>query len=168
MKKVLSSLLAILLPAVALAQNPPYIIQTPGASVNNGSMSGYSGSALVDGKGQLYINSLGTPIPVSQAAGAEMTPIAMVTVLPTAIPTAYSTPLAILSGAKTMTVDNASENQEVWCNYGGGTATHFSVPAGSIYTDNAGTRGDTISTGIACIHPGSTPSAGSLKIYGSK
>lgn len=190
MKKVLTSLVAILLPAIALAQNPPFIIQTPGATVNNGTMAGFSGSALTNGKGELFINSLGTPIPVSgtvttnpsgtpivvqaiqtpvSLAGAELTPVAMITIIPTAVPTAYGTPQFANSAAlKTVTVDNSTGNVEIWCAYDGLTATSLRVPAGSVYTDNLFAHGNVMSGPVGCIHPAATPATGTISIYGGK
>jgi hypothetical protein len=101
--------------------------------------------------------------------GAEMTPAAMVTILPTAVPTAFGTPqFANTTPLRTFTVDNSTGDVEIWCAVGGLTAASFRVPAGSTYTDNLGARGNVMSGAVGCIHPANTPSAGTIAIYGSR
>ena len=104
---------------------------------------------------------------------SEMTPMPMVSVQVTALPTAYATPQYIATptnGAlRSLTVDNATGSTEIHCAYGGSTTTHFSVPAGSVYTDNFGDRSQVMPRAVGCINPASaTPSTGTVRIYGDR
>lgn len=106
------------------------------------------------------------PLPASMAQ-AEVTPATMVSILPTAQPTAFGTPqFANTASLLTVTVDNATGDTEIWCAYNGATAPSFAVPAGSVFTDNFGARGQKMSGAVGCIHPGNTPAAGVVRIYG--
>lgn len=110
-----------------------------------------------------------TPIPVSISRGvAEITPVPMITILPTALPTAYSTPQFANATPLASYYVNNTTNQEIWCSFNGGTSTHFPVPAGSIWYENLSSNGKKFSGGIACIHPANTPSSGTVEIGGNQ
>jgi hypothetical protein len=105
--------------------------------------------------------------------GTAQTPIPMVTVQLTAVPTALSTPQFVVTptnrAMRTITVDNTSGSAEVQCAYGGSATAHFSVPAGTVFTDNFGDRGLVSAASLACNNPtANVASTGSLKIYGSR
>lgn len=109
-----------------------------------------------------------TPIPISNSAALlEITPLPMVTILPTALPTAFSTPQFANSTALASYYVNNTTNQEIWCAFSGGSSPHFPVPAGSIWYENLSSNGKKFSGGIACIHPANTPSSGTVEIGGS-
>lgn len=166
--KFLSSLIAVLaLPVLAYGQG--VYIQNEAGATKLPTPGAVSNAAAVDpALRQIVVVQQSTPIPVAPATSA-LTPSPMITIVAASVPTAYGTPQFSNSSAlKTVTVDASTINQETWCNYGGGSTTHFKVPAGSVYTDNMGTRGNTMSSGVACIAPIATPSAGTLAIYGSK
>jgi hypothetical protein len=98
----------------------------------------------------------------------EVTPIPMITVIPTAIPTAYSTPQFTNTDAlRSVTVDNGFD-QDVWCAFNGSTSTHFRVRAGTAYFKNWAENQQKYSGGVSCIRPSSTPASGTLVIYGDK
>ena len=99
----------------------------------------------------------------------ELTPIPQVTVLPTAMPTAFGTPFlaANAEGARSLTINNGF-NQDVWCDYGVGTPAPFTVPAGSSFFSNFANKGMRASGAVRCIHPSSTPASGTLQIFGEK
>lgn len=92
----------------------------------------------------------------------------IVTVLPTALPTAYSTPHFNTSGSrlKHIWIRN-STNEEVWCATNGSTSTSIVVPAGSTWWDNLGARGQELRGAVGCIHPSSTPASGNIVIGGN-
>jgi hypothetical protein len=101
------------------------------------------------------------------------TPIPMVTVQLTAVPTALATPQFVVTptnrAMRTITVDNTSGSAEVQCAYGGSATAHFSVPAGTVFTDNFGDRGFVSAASLACNNPtANVASTGSIKIYGSR
>ncbi len=105
--------------------------------------------------------------------GTEMTPIPMVIVAATAVPTAFSTPQYIVtptnSVARSITVDNSTGSAEVYCAYNGSATPHFKVPAGAAYTDNFGDRAQVMPRALGCINPAqNTPSTGSVAIYGDR
>lgn len=168
MNRFLAVIAAVLIPSLAMAQwqvapgqNTPRALNTPGVVMERANVDQFGNQQVVV---QTYLQ---TPVPYSPAL-VEMTPVVMVTVLPTAMPTAFTTPqYAGLAGAKSYTVLNGF-NQDVWCAYGGASAAAFAVPATSSLTDNCGARGDTCAGGLSCIHPSSTPASGTLQIWGSK
>lgn len=96
------------------------------------------------------------------------TPVAMVVILPTQLPTAFATPQFANSGnLKTRTICNAT-NQDVWCANNAATPIAYNVPAGTCNTENYAANWLTQTKGIGCIHPSSTPSSGTVTIWGSK
>lgn len=99
-----------------------------------------------------------------------VTPIAKITQLPTAIPTAYGTPQFVNSTSlRSITIYNGFD-QPVDCQYGAPVTpiAPFRVPANSAYTSNFGSRNQVMQTHIGCIRTGSTPASGTLEIWGEK
>lgn len=114
--------------------------------------------ASVDDQGRVLFS----PLAVN---AREMTPIPEITVLPTAIPTAFSTPQFSNTRAISALTINNNFNVDVLCDYGVSTPAPFTVPAGTIYTDNFGARQEKMSSPVRCIRASNTPSTGSLKIF---
>jgi hypothetical protein len=168
MNRFLAVIAAVLIPSLAMAQwqvapgqNTPRALNTPGVVMERANVDQFGNQQVVV---QTYLQ---TPVPYSPAL-VEMTPVVMVTVLPTAMPTAFGTPqYAGLAGAKTYTVQSTFD-QETWCAYGGATSAAFSVGASKTVTDNCAARGAQCSGAISCIHPANTPASGTLQIWGSK
>lgn len=166
MKALKYAVLSVLFPALAFAQQG--YIRNDGAATVVNPANGQGGSASVSDTGRLFIESISTPVPVNPQSAA-MTPAAMITILPTAVPTAYSTPqFPNTEALKTLTIDNSTGDAEIQCAYGGGTTSVLRVPAGSVFTENYGDRNTTMSAAVGCIRSGPTPSTGSIAIYGSK
>jgi len=100
----------------------------------------------------------------------EATPIPMVTVLPTAIPTSYPTPpFGVGQPLKTRTVCNLT-NQDLHCADGNyATPAPYIVPAGACSTYNYAANGLQMSRGVgACIRPANTPASGYISVEGSR
>jgi len=92
---------------------------------------------------------------------------AITTILPTALPTAYSTPQFNNTATKRHVWIRNSTNEEVWCAVNGSTSTSIVIPAGSTWWDSLGARDQKLSGGIGCIHPSSTPASGNVIIGGN-
>lgn len=121
--------------------------------------------ASVDDVGALLLST--TPGPAAQTpVPKEMTPIPEVTILPTAIPTSWPTPQFSNTRAVSALTINNSYNVDVQCDYGVSTPAPFTVPSGTIYTDNFGARGEKMSSHVRCARVANTPNTGSLKIFG--
>ena len=89
------------------------------------------------------------------------------TILPTALPTAYSTPHFANTAQKRHVWIRNSTNEEVWCAVNGSTSTSIVVPAGATWWDNLGARDQKLSGPIGCIRPANTPASGNVIIGGS-
>lgn len=106
--------------------------------------------------------------PASAASTSEVTPIPQITVLPTAIPTAWPTPqFSNSEPLSSLTIRNGFD-QNVWCDYGVSTPAPFTVPAGSTYTSNFASRDRRMSSSVRCLRPAATPASGTLEIWGEK
>lgn len=158
MKKILF-LITLLVSSAAYGAGPDFIYKaTPGAL---GCTDGYACPAAVDSFGRLYPSS-------SSAAMGEVTPVPAITILPTALPTAFSTPQFSNSGAlKTRTICNTT-NELLLCANDMATPIPYPILANTCETQNFFMNGQKMSTGIGCIHPSNTPTGGSVLIFGSR
>lgn len=126
------------------------------------SEGGTSPVSAVDRAGRIIVS------PPSTGSTTEVTPIPQVTIIPTAIPTAWPTPqFANSAPLSSLTIRNGFD-QNVWCDYGVATPAPFTVPAGSTYTSNFASRGRKMSSSVRCLRPAATPAAGTLEIWGEK
>lgn len=161
LRKIILALL-VFIPTAVLAQPASYIYRS--TPVANSCLTGRSCSGLLSPLSEVYINSLGTPIPVSipSASLKETTPLPMVIVAANAVPTAFGTPNFVgTPGIRTSSVTNTT-NQDLYCALNGSITPFAFVPAGSTWYENWAANQLKLSGGINCIHPSSTPASGSV------
>jgi len=92
----------------------------------------------------------------------------IVTILPTAVPTAFSTPQFANTTRLSSAFVRNSTDIEVGCAFSGATAPHFVVPAGSTWWQNFGANDEYHAGPIGCIRFAATPASGNIIIGGTK
>lgn len=189
--KILQLLLLIaFLPLQAYAQALP-CRRNDNAATTLQATNGNAVPCAATDKGEFFINRIATPpsilqiftpVPIATQSGGfpvnvgtpqaqptivplEITPVAIVTVLATAVPTAFGTPQATnASAAKFMQVCNYTD-QLIWGAYNGGTSPQFSVAPGGCYWRNWGAANGKVSTSVAIARPGTLPTTGDVEVW---
>jgi hypothetical protein len=102
-------------------------------------------------------------------ASTETTVLAEVTILATAVPTAFGTPqvAADPSGKASIFISNTTE-QSAECAFNGSITPNVTVLSGSVYYENYAANALRMSQAIGCHRTGTLPTTGSIKIGGTK
>lgn len=153
-----------LLPVAAFAQGGVYIYKsTPAPRCSDG----LSCAGLTDSSGRVFITA-DTPVPVSAAPLAAMTPSTLVSVQATAVPTAYSTPqVPAVTGLRYLEIDNQTSNATLLCGFGTNT-DHVAIQPGQAKFYNFAENGRFLSTFVNCHNADDGSNTGTVYFTGYK